>query len=363
MKVADRTRMESADAIAGLRALADQTRLQVARLLAEGAFNVGEIQSVLDLGQSTVSHHLKVLTEAGLVSCRREGRLSWYAWEGSLTPAQSALQLFVQSHAEPLPDEARARLRAVFEARVERTRRFFDAAETFGEAPASRKAPAPAVDVVPHLIRMLPKATLTIDLGAGPGRLLGALRERSSRVVAVDQSPRMLAAAQRLAAEKGWNEVEVRLGTLEHLPFADGEADVAVAHQVLHHLARPEAALSEAHRVLRAGGRAVVADYLPHDREWMRDDYADLWLGFEPALMERLLESAGFVEVAVERFEADGELLGMFIATGRRGPGGPALEQREKKGRARHTARKSPMRGASDRTRRRRTAAKKEGNP
>jgi SAM-dependent methyltransferase len=354
-------RMETPDAIAGLRALADQTRLQVARLLAEGAFNVGEIQSVLDLGQSTVSHHLKILTEAGLVGCRKEGRLSWYAWGGELTPAQAALQSFVNAHAQPLDADARTRLREVYEARVERTRRFFDESG-LTPVPAIGKAPAPAIDVVPELLRLLPRVRVAVDLGTGGGRLLGPLRQRASRVIGVDQSPRMLVTAERQAAGEGWTDVELRLGTLEHLPLADGEADAAVAHQVLHHLARPEAAVVEAHRVLRAGGRLLLADYLAHEREGMREEYADLWLGFEPVEVARWLEAAGFIEVAVATFPGDDARLGMFVATGRRGPGGPALAQREPTGRLRRSPRKSPMRGASERTRRRRTAARGE-NP
>lgn len=353
--------MDNADAIAALRALADATRLQVARLLVEGAFNVGEIQDVLALGQSTVSHHLKVLAEAGLLACRREGRLAWYGWHAELTPAQASLQQFVKSHARALDNAARHRLKRIFDLRVERTKRFFDGAtDPFGEGPAGARPPAPAVDVIAAMVaRLSPSCAVAVDLGTGSGRLLGALRDRARKVIGVDQSARMLAQAQRHAAECGWHDVELRLGALEHLPLADGEADAAVAHQVLHHVARPEAALVEAHRALRSGGLVVVADYLPHDRERMRDDFADLWLGFDPEAIARLLEQAGFTDVLVESFAGTGELLGMFVAAGRRGPGGPALAKPDENNgsRPRRAAPKTTMRGASDRTRRRRTAA------
>jgi ArsR family transcriptional regulator len=353
--------VENADAISGLRALADATRLQVARLLVEGAFSVGEIQEVLALGQSTVSHHLKVLSEAGLLECRREGRLAWYGWHASLSPAQQALRAFVQSHARTLDIAARQRLSRVFEARTERTKRFFDTSTSpFEQVPASTKGPAPAVDVVQEMVALLPKCEVAVDLGTGTGRLLAPLRERAGRIIGVDQSPRMLEGARRRVSERGWHDVELRLGSLEHLPLADAEADVAIAHQVLHHVARPEAVAAEAHRVLRAGGLFVIADYLPHDREWMREEYADLWLGFDPSFVLRLLEDAGFVDVTVSSRAGEGEELGMFVAAGRRGPSGPALESRHTKNAPRPSrAGRKTMRDASH-TRRRRTAARGE---
>ncbi len=352
--------MENADAITALRALADQTRIQVARLLVEGAFNVGEIQEVLGLGQSTVSHHLKVLSDAGLLQCRREGRLAWYGWHPELSPAQQSLRAFVTSHAHALGDAERQRLRSVFDARVERTRSFFDGGGGFGDVPATTRAPAPAADVIAEILARMPACAVAADLGTGSGRMLGSLRERARRVIGIDQSPRMLSLAGKAAADKGWHDVELRLGALEHLPLADGEVDAAVAHQVLHHVARPESVVVEAHRTLRAGGMLLIADYLPHDREWMRDEFADLWFGFAPEDVGRMLEAAGFVEVVVESHAGSGDELGMFVASGRRGPGGAALASREKPGRLRRAPRKTPMRDASERIRRRRTAAQGE---
>lgn len=349
--------VEHADAISALRALADDTRLLVARLLVEGSFNVGEIQEVLGLGQSTASHHLKVLTDAGLLSCRREGRLAWYGWHPELSGAHAALHAFVKSHARPLGLDEHRRLQRVWDARVERTRTFFDQPASLGEVPATAKGPAPAVDVIDAMLARLPKCTFAVDLGTGTGRLLEPLRLRAKRVVGIDQSPRMLAAASKIASDRGWSNVELRLGALEHLPLADGEADAAVAHQVLHHVARPETVLVEAHRTLRAGGLLVIADYLPHEREWMRDEYADLWLGFDPEAIGHLLEEAGYTDIAIQSHPGTDDVLGMFVASGRRGPQGPALAQRDPEERRRRAPRTQTMRPASDRPRRRRTAA------
>ncbi len=348
--------VETTDAIPALRALADATRLQVARLLVDGPFNVGEMQEVLDLGQSTLSHHLKVLTDAGLLACRREGRLSWYGWHADLPPAKAALRAFVMSHARELPDRAMGRLAHIFEARSEQTRRFFEA-PTFGRVSDQQRAPAPAVDVLAGMLARLPADGLVVDLGTGSGRLLAKLRQRARRLIGVDQSPGMLAEAQRRVRDEAWRDVELRLGTLEHLPLADAEADAAVAHQVLHHVARPEAVIVEAHRVLRPGGTLVIADYLPHDREPMREAYADLWLGFAPELLARWLEEAGFEQLHVESFAPAGDELGMAVVSGRRGPAVPALASRGPTARTVRPERKPSMRPASDRPRRRRPAA------
>jgi ArsR family transcriptional regulator len=303
-----------------LRALADGTRLTLARLLLEGPFNVGEVQEILVLGQSTASHHLKVLVEAGMLSCRREGRIAWYEWEASLPSALDLLRTLVREHSPALEADARRRLHTVYESRVAKTRSFFEgaAADAALRGQVADRPSCSSVDVIGSIAAQISADAIVADLGTGIGRLLGPLRSRARQVIGIDASPRMLDRAGRLARDNGWGDIDLRLGTLEHLPLRDGEVDVAVAHQVLHHAAQPSVALSEARRALRPGGQLIIGDYLPHDREWMREDLADLWLGFEPAAFARMLSEAGFEDVTVTRHEARGEELGMFLAVARR---------------------------------------------
>jgi ArsR family transcriptional regulator len=284
----------------------------VARLLVEGAFSVGELQQVLVLGQSTASHHLKILVDAGLVTCRREGRLAYYHWREPLPEALEALRAFVRAHGGALDAEARRRLHGVFEARTDRSRRFFEQAGA-GRAlhAASEKALFAGGDAGPAMLAWLPAADVVADLGTGSGRQLARLRGRARSVIAVDASPRMLEAAGELCRRERWDDVELRLGTLEHLPLRDGEADAAFAHLVLHHAARPERAFAEVLRVLRPGGVLVVGDYLPHDEEWMRDELADQWLGFDPPALLRL--APGFAMTAWTR-APDAGGLPLFVA-------------------------------------------------
>jgi ArsR family transcriptional regulator len=308
--------MSSPDPVLALRALADSTRLGVARLLLEGAFNVGELQEVLEIGQSTVSHHLKVLADAGLLSCRREGRVAWYQWEDTLSPALESLRQFVKQHAPGLKDEARQRLHQVFEARAERTRRYFDVPTA--EALASERSSVVGVDVTDPLVAAVPAGATVVDLGTGAGRLLGPLKARAAHVIGIDASSRMLERAAKAARERGWEGVDLRLGTIEHLPLRDREVDAAVAHLVLHHAAQPETALSEAFRTLKPGGVLVVGDFLPHDQEWMRDELADQWLGFEPESVARMVRDVGFRNVKIDRHRGRANELGMFVLSAER---------------------------------------------
>jgi ArsR family transcriptional regulator len=301
--------------LAGLRALADTTRLAIARLLSEGAFNVGEVQDVLGLGQSTASRHLKILMDGGLVDLRREGRQAFYQWSTALSPAQEALRRFVREHCDLLSDDDRTRLHAVYERRAERTRRFFDGPAA--DALAAGKLAYPNVDVVDLMISRLPACAVAADLGTGAGRLLGPLRAKARRVIGIDGSPRMLDVAARRAREQGWSEVELRLGALEHLPLGDGEADGVVAHLVMHHAGLPETVLAEVRRVLAPGGTLVVGDYLPHEIEAMRQQLADQWLGFEPWRFAALLQAAGFEDVRVDLRAGSPGVLGMFVAVAR----------------------------------------------
>lgn len=323
-----------------LRALADPTRLALARLLVEGAFNVGEVQEVLGLGQSVASRHLKLLSDAGLVSSRKDGRLVFYQWRADLPEGHRMLRRYVEEHAPALADDASERLQRVFGERSERSTRFFAQPETAALVSAEERQAFVGVDVLSQVHDALPAGGTVVDLGAGVGRLFGTLRKGGRNVIAVDASPSMLEAAGKHVAKQRWTDVELRLGTLEHLPLADREASSAVAHQVLHHVARPEQALAEACRVLDDGGVFVWADYLPHEQEWMRDERADQWLGFDPQEVARMLEAAGFENVSIRQTPSETNALGMFVARAVRSASAPARLVEKTKTGASHRARR-----------------------
>ena len=129
------------------------------------------------------------------------------------------------------------------------------------------------------LLRLLPPLVIA-DLGAGEGTLALMLAQRAAKVIAVDSSEKMVEYTAGIAERNGVENIEYRLGDLEELPLADGEADIALLHQSLHHAIHPERALAEAWRILKPGGRIVIMDLLKHNFEQARELYADVWLGF-----------------------------------------------------------------------------------
>jgi ArsR family transcriptional regulator len=283
------------------KALADETRLRLLGVLASHELNVGEIVQVMDMGQSRISRHLRILMDAGLVNCQRHGLWAFYsAAEGN------GSRLLLGAVLEGLADVSEHRRDMDAAARVlgERRRstaRFFDGVasdwkrlsrEMLGDFELGRAILGCLADPECGV------ATVA-DLGCGPGLLLEHLAGAADQVIGVDNSSRMLEAAAELLP--GGPEVSLRIGDLEHLPLRDGEADAAVMSLVLHHLSSPNAGISEMGRVIRPGGRAVLADFLLHDNETLRSRYGDRWLGFAPEDLHSWLERAGFTEIGCER--------------------------------------------------------------
>ena len=307
--------MPGTDPIPMLKALADRGRLQVARLLVQGAFNGGEIASILGLPQSTASRSLHILQDAGLLSARREGKVVFFAFRPDLGPPATHLHRFVVGHAPSLPEEAQRRLHAVWEERRARTAAFFEEVDATDPAGAWLGS----ADCLPGLLEALPAGARVADLGTGNGRFLPELAAHAGSVVAVDASPRLLDQARRRVEALNIQGVDLRLGDLLHLPLRDGEVDAAVANMVLHHLAEPAAVFHEIARVLRPGGVVVVGDFLPHQEEWMRDRLADQWLGFEPRLVRQWFSASGFVDVDVREIPPRRlGALSVFVARARR---------------------------------------------
>jgi ArsR family transcriptional regulator len=300
------------------KALGDATRLRVLRVLLSGAFNVNELVGILDLGQSRASRHLKILLDAGLVSARREGSWVYYTlsdrWSGSAR-TDSEPGRFLRILAKELDGtngasaSAAARDRLAVERCLGERRRsaetfFRDVANDWDSRRDQFQGPS---DHLNQLVSSLQTTEGTIvDLGTGTGVLLERLSSRAERVIGVDAAAEMLDVARANVASSGIDNVDLRLGTLEHLPLPDGEADVMVANMVLHHVAHPPDAIREIHRGLREGGRVLVADFLAHGEESYRERLGDLWLGFEPRDIERWLDEGEFdIEDSAEMPEAE----------------------------------------------------------
>jgi len=155
------------------------------------------------------------------------------------------------------------------------------------------------------MLKLLPPLVIA-DLGAGEGTLSLMLAQGAEKVIAVDNSEKMVEFGAEIAAKNSVENLEYRRGDLEDLPIVDAEVDLVLMHQTLHHALHPQKAVHEAFRVLKPGGRILVLDLLKHDFAAARELYADVWLGFSQVELMQLLNEAGFIKIDVS--VADREL-------------------------------------------------------
>lgn len=310
---------------AALKLLSDPTRLRLCGLLARSELAVQELVAITSLQQSRVSNHLALLKRAGLVRDRREGTWSFHSLVepqvGGPLPPQLWLAVI-----EPWQGSAEGQrdlqaLAAVLERRRQRSREVHDRLAERFDAGLEFSTGSLRAEI---LAAALPHQFTAADLGCGTGFLSEQLATHCARVIAVDHSERMIAAARRKQTQAG---IDLRTGELDALPIGDGEVDAAFANLVWHHLPDFGAAAAEMFRIVRPGGTAVVSDLLPHEAEWMREQMGDLRLGLRPEQVVAALARAGFVDVRSERLadrcraEApSGEILElpMFLVRGRR---------------------------------------------
>ena len=289
------------------KALADETRLRLMRLLQRSALNVNEVVEIMAMGQSRISRHLKILADAELVGSRREGTWVYYqAIDGRDELVAGSLDQLAEFE-DQVPHAYRdlRALEAAIERRRETTRRFFDNInESEGQPEYKNLTGEYYRDVA---ARLLTETDTLLDMGTGAGLLLPSLLAKAQNVIAVDSSSTMLEMAKQ-AINGRHDRCDFRLGDLEHLPVADGEVGAVMACMVLHHLSAPDRAIAEARRALRAGGRLVVVDLHRHTDESLREKMADLWLGFEPDEVRGWLEENDFTIVETEVVREPGSL-------------------------------------------------------
>lgn len=276
-----------------LATLADPTRLRVMRLLEREELSVGELARIIQLPQSTVSRHLKVLNEGGWLVRRAEGTATLYrVMLDDLPEAERGLWLAVRGQFSPTAESAEdaRRLSAVLADRRSDSRAFFGrVAGQWDDVRAQLFGP---VFTMRGLLALVPSGWRVADLGCGTGNAAELLAPIVERVIAVDHSEPMLEAARKRLS--GYRNVEFRVGELSALPIEDASVDAAVVTLVLHHLAEPIDAIREASRVLVRGGTLLVIDMLEHDRDSYRHTMGHVWLGFSRERMEGWFAEAGF---------------------------------------------------------------------
>ena len=282
--------LATADSLRSLKALADATRLRLFRLGRAFELNVNEIVETLGMGQSRISRHLKILSEAGLLTSRRDGMWTFYRASTEGPAARLAEAIGDGDRGVFAQDLARAR--RIQNDRNRESRRFFDAVA--GDWREMKRALIGEAPLDAFILRHIPRCSVAADLGCGSGDLLPILRKKAGRVIGVDRAPRMLDEARRRhLADSRRGTLELRRGELERLPLRDGEVDCAVICLALHHLPDPGRGIAEAARILKPGGALVVVEWSAHRDETLRSRFQDRWLGFEAGTLEKWLTGAG----------------------------------------------------------------------
>lgn len=293
-----------------LRAAGDPTRLRLVLVLLRAELTVSELTTIVGQSQPRVSRHLKLLAEAGLIERFKEG--SWVFYRANERGAGAELLAAI---ANAVKEDARThdadlrRLNQVREQRAGEASAYFKANAAQWER--IRALHAPEKDVEAAILGCFSGAPLEtlLDAGTGTGRMLELLAGRAKRAVGVDVSPEMLAIARDRLVRADLRHAQVRLADIFRLPFADGGVrsgfDAVIFHQVLHYLDDPLAAVVEAARTMRPGGRLLIADFAPHELEFLRTDFAHRRLGFSDSEVKGWFKAASLAPRASEAIVSD----------------------------------------------------------
>ncbi len=264
------------------------------RILLRGPLNVSEITTVLGLSQSNVSHSLRKLLDAGIVI--RQGRGSWAYY--SLNRHDTVVGIILESISSCTKEIENfeidmSELRLCYDKRKSVSREFFDR-KALELDKVSYLMPDPEAYIA-DVIDMYPAGSTILDAGCGRGELVLRLARRGMSVIGIDQSPEMLSqAGKRVASEGNGSNVELRLGSAEHLPLADSSVDGVIAHMLLHHLSEPAMFFREASRVCRDNGRCSVIELTPHEDSDLKRMQGDLWPGLDRNEVRVWMSFAGF---------------------------------------------------------------------
>lgn len=288
----------SLDLLAGwLRAAGDPLRLLILRILARDSFGVLELCQLLDMKQPALSHHLKVLLQADLVTTRRERTTVFYRRNQADREAGGLKALlFAQVDAESLPDDVSTRLLDVQELRSQASQRFF--AENAARFQQQQELIAGFAEYGPDTAlraASLGHATV-LEIGPGEGALLPLLSSRFKRVLALDNSSEMLAKAEATVRQHRLGNVELLLGDTRRQGLRELKPDVVVMNMVLHHVPAPAQLLADAASLLPGGGALVISELCEHEQDWAREACGDVWLGLSPEALGQWAATAGLQE-------------------------------------------------------------------
>jgi ArsR family transcriptional regulator len=286
-----------------LKAAGDSFRLEILRVLAQDSFGVLELCRIFATKQSGMSHHLKVLTSAGLLTTRREGnsifyRRAYFAPDHPLANLQQAM--FSSVDQQPIAVEIQQQLIELEQERSQASQQFF--AENAHKFRAQQDLIASYPVYAEHVTQLLNNTalrdkTLALEIGPGEGEFLAVLAQKFAQVIALDSSAEMLNKSrdyiQKIRdSQKNLSSVEFILGDTRVLTEKNILADCIVVNMVLHHTPSPADIFQELSKALAPGGALLVCDLCRHEQAWAREACGDLWQGFEPQDFSRWAKAA-----------------------------------------------------------------------
>jgi ArsR family transcriptional regulator len=287
-----------------LRALSDATRLRIVALLERDELSVNELQEITRLGQSRISTHLGLLQDSGLVQSRREGKRTFYKLNPQTSGATAEfIQLAIRG-AKELPEHShdQINLKRVVARRREQAQVYFNQiAGRFDRV----YGPGRSWQAFGHLLLRILPPLVVADLGAGEGLLSELLARRAKKVIAVDNSEKIVAFGAAKAKKNGLKNLEFRLGNLQNPPIDANSVDLVILSQALHHAEDPAATLASAAKLLKPHGQILLLDLLKHNFEKAHELYGDRWLGFAESDLHRWLEAAGFKKIEISIVAAE----------------------------------------------------------
>ena len=302
-----------------LRALSDPTRLRIVALLEKDELSVNELQEITRMGQSRISTHLGLLLDSGLVESRREGKRTFYKLNSRANGGSAEfIQLAIRG-AKELSENAsdQINLKRILNRRREQAQLYFNQiAGRFDRA----YGPGRSWEAFGHLLLRILPPLVVADLGSGEGLLSELLARRCKKVIAVDNSEKIVAFGAAKAKKNNLKNLEFRCGDLQNPPVEPESVDLAILSQALHHAEEPPEAIAAAYKMLKNGGQIMILDLLKHKFDRAHELYGDRWLGFAESDLHRWLEEAGFkkVEISVVAREEQPPHFETLLASGQK---------------------------------------------
>src|SRR5215475_2495351 len=280
-----------------LRAFSDPTRLRIVALLEKDELSVNELQEITRMGQSRISTHLGLLLDSGIVESRREGKRTFYKLSSKANGEREFIQLAFRGAKELSESSSdQINLKRILTRRREQAQLYFNQiAGRFDRV----YGPGRSWQAFGHLLLRILPPVVVADLGSGEGLLSELLARRCRKVIAVDNSEKIVAFGAAKAKKNGLKNLEFRLGDLQSPPIEANSVDLVILSQALHHAEIPQKCLAAGHHILKPGGQIMILDLLKHTFEQAHELYGDRWLGFAESDMHRWLEQTGFKKIEI----------------------------------------------------------------